>query len=565
MLPFGNLFASVWIVIFTVSRRPGEVVSPVALAAQDASSGNLIEIGVPRLLSVRHAPYPTGPQALLVTVDAALVVACHLALGWRVPERILDLMVEHRNASGEEPAKLVGGAAGASLRYGLSATSALTTGRSPEQMRLRLALAGDLLVGMAPELDIGRALLRGRYLCAVARINAVGVPVDVETIGQLADDWPAVWRRLVDIVDEPYGLHRDSRLDEAALAAWLDDRNIPWPVLTDGRLNLGDDAFRDMARTYPELRPIKELRATVLGFDPSAITVGRDRRNRTPLRPFASRTGRNQPSAKESVIGSATWIRHLILPTAGTGLALIDWEQQEFGIAAALSGDTSMQAAYAGDDPYLALAVLAGTAPGTATTASHRDTRARFKTCALGIQYGMGAATLARLTGQSEVAARELQRAHRKAFPRYWEWSDRVETQGMLTGAISSVFGWTRRIDSRTNARSLRNFPLQANGAEMLRLACCMTTEAGIKVCAPHHDALLIEAPLRDLDDAVATAQRLMAEATTVVLDGFKLRSSVRTVCAPARWREEKGRVVWEAVQRALCEIWPPARRRHAT
>jgi hypothetical protein len=34
----------------------------------------------------------------------------------------------------------------------------------------------------------------------------------------------------------------------------------------------------------------------------------------------------------------------------------------------------------------------------------------------------------------------------------------------------------------------------------MLRLACCLATEHGIKVCAPVHDALLIEASLNDLE-----------------------------------------------------------------
>ena len=36
---------------------------------------------------------------------------------------------------------------------------------------------------------------------------------------------------------------------------------------------------------------------------------------------------------------------------------------------------------------------------------------------------------------------------------------------------------------------------MQANGAEMLRLACCFATERGVRVCAPVHDAILIEAP----------------------------------------------------------------------
>ena len=167
-------------------------------------------------------------------------------------------------------------------------------------------------------------------------------------------------------MDCQFCVYREGRLDEGALAAWLDDRNIPWPTQTDGCFDLGDDAFRDMARAYPAVRPIKELRATGLAFAPSAITVGRDRRNRTPLRPFASRTGRNQPSSKASVIGSATWIRHLILPASGTGLALIDWEQQEFAIAAALSRDGKMRVAYASGDPYLSFAKQAGAAPAHA-------------------------------------------------------------------------------------------------------------------------------------------------------------------------------------------------------
>jgi hypothetical protein len=103
---------------------------------------------------------------------------------------------------------------------------------------------------------------------------------------------------------------------------------------------------------------------------------------------------------------------------------------------------------------------------------------------------------------------------------------------------------------------------MQANGAEMLRLACCLVTESGITVCAPNHDALLIEAPLAEFDDTVANARRLMAEASAVVLDGFALRTSVRVVRAPDRWTEPRGQAVWAAVECALAERGQPARRR---
>ena len=54
---------------------------------------------------------------------------------------------------------------------------------------------------------------------------------------------------------------------------------------------------------------------------------------------------------------------------------------------------------------------------------------------------------------------------------------------------------------------------MQANGAEMLRLACCLATERGIEVCAPVHDAILICAPLDRIEADVVAAQAAMGEA----------------------------------------------------
>ena len=51
----------------------------------------------------------------------------------------------------------------------------------------------------------------------------------------------------------------------------------------------------------------------------------------------------------------------------------------------------------------------------------------------------------------------------------------------MLTGKIETVFGWPLHVGAEVNARSLSNFSMQANGAEMLRLACCLATERGIR------------------------------------------------------------------------------------
>ncbi len=96
---------------------------------------------------------------------------------------------------------------------------------------------------------------------------------------------------------------------------------------------------------------------------------------------------------------------------------------------------------------------------------------------------------------------------------------------------------------------------MQANGAEMLRLACCFATERGIRVCAPVHDALLIEAPLDDLGGAVAATQGAMEDASRLVLAGFPLRADASLVRSPDRYTDPRGQRMWDSVWEIVAEL----------
>jgi DNA polymerase family A len=322
--------------------------------------------------------------------------------------------------------------------------------------------------------------------------------------------------------------------------------------LESGALALDDDTFRERAQAVPVLGALRELRASLSQLRLEDLAVGRDGRNRTMLSAFRAKTGRNQPSTSRFVFGPSVWIRSLIQPSRGFGLAYIDWEQQEFGIAAALSKDPRMLAAYATGDPYLAFAKQAGAVPDDATKETHAAERERFKASALGVQYGMGADALAVRIGQSPAHGWELLQLHRVTYPRFWTWSDAAVDYAMLHGTLHTVFGLTLHVGPQVNARSLRNFPMQANGAEMLRLASCLTTEAGITVCAPVHDALLIEAPVEELDAAVAQTQQQMSDASAIVLQGFRLRSDAQVIRYPDRYQDKRGAEMWKIVTELL-------------
>src|SRR5262249_41951650 len=152
--------------------------------------------------------------------------------------------------------------------------------------------------------------------------------------------------------------------------------------------------------------PLREVRDSLSKLRLNDLAVGPDGRNRVLLSAFASKTGRNQPSNSRFIFGPSAWLRGLIQPGPGMAVAYLDWEQQEFGIAAALSEDQVMMEAYRSGDPYLAFAKQAGAVPPEATKHTHGPERDLFKACVLAVQYGMGEASLAQRIGKPVPYAR---------------------------------------------------------------------------------------------------------------------------------------------------------------
>jgi hypothetical protein len=390
-------------------------------------------------------------------------------------------------------------------------------------------------------------------MAAAARMEWNGVPIDTDTLARLRTGWEGIQEALIARIDAGRGLYEGCSFRADRFAAYLAGRNIPWPLLPSGALALDDDTFREMARSHPgEIGPLRELRHALGQLRLNDLAVGPDGRNRLLLSAFQARTGRNQPSNSRFIFGPATWLRGLIKPGEGRAVAYVDWEQQEFGIAAALSGDSAMMEAYRSGDPYLAFAKQAGAVPPEATKASHKKERDQFKATVLAVQYGMGEASLAQRLGQSVARSRELLELHRRTYPRYWQWSEAAVNRAMLHGGLHTVFGWQVQAGPNANPRSLANFPMQANGAEMLRLGSSLATERGIEVCAPVHDALLVEGQANQIEEVVARTQAVMEEASKIVLDGFPLRTDAKIVRYPERYEDERGQKMWETVMGLL-------------
>src|SRR4051812_44280038 len=164
----------------------------------------------------------------------------------------------------------------------------------------------------------------------------------------------------------------------------------------------------------------------------------------------------------------------------------------------------------------------------------------------------MGPDALAASLGISHAGASELTRLHRDTYRQFWSWSDSVVSSAMLKSEMQTVFGWRWHIGVGANPRALMNFPMQANGAEMMRIAAIAATEAGIEVCAPVHDAFLIAAPSDRLDEDVEHMRALMTKAGEAVTGGFPVRTDATAMRFPNRYMDEGGRAMWGRVMPLL-------------
>lgn len=504
-----NDFSHIYLVDMGFDKLPAELPRVNSVLITNMKTGQLV---------FKKQPFElNGDNQLVVTRDSGKAMLGYLALGWSLPKYTIDLDIENNHAS---------------FSYS--------------------ELKADMNSTLLDSIDMEYALVRGDYLKASAVMESNGIPVDVELLNKLKANESAILNYVIAHYDADYGIHDSQKLNENRFQQYLTKHHIKWPKNHKGKLILTNDTFKKQAAIYPQITPLRKLRKFLSEFKTLNFPVANDNRNRCSINPFASKTGRNQPSNREHIFGPAVWVRNLIRTKEGMGIAYIDWSQQEFGIAAALSGDQAMQEAYTSGDPYLAFAIQAGSAPKNATKKTHSKVREVFKHCTLAVQYGMSARSLAEKIKQPVSFAEELLNLHHQTYKTFWKWSDGNLDYAMLNGHLTSVLGWRLKIGIDFNPRSIRNFPMQANGAEMLRLACCMLVDEGIKVCTPVHDAVLIEAPIDQLNQTVIRAQEIMATASSVILSGFELRSDADIYRHPNRYQDKRGAQTWKLINQAL-------------
>jgi DNA polymerase-1 len=178
----------------------------------------------------------------------------------------------------------------------------------------------------------------------------------------------------------------------------------------------------------------------------------------------------------------------------------------------------------------------------------------------LAIQYGVGSETLAGRLGISSFEANEMIVQHRELFAIYWRWAEDWLARALDAGVMWTPFDWQCRTGiTEFNQRSVINFPVQATASDALRIAIAMAERHGLKLLAPIHDALLVEAPIERIEADVALLREIMRRASRVVLNAtaagtLELRTDAKIVRHPDCYTDNRGAAIWAGVLKLLAD-----------
>jgi DNA polymerase I len=576
-------FKRIWSFDFEFRHENGEIPIPVCYTAKELYSGEVIMEWLDGVDNPTPK-YPMGSEDLFLAFYSSAEYGCHIALKWSRPCYLIDLFVEFRNITNGNfvPGgnNLIGvcnylGLPSDQVRKDLMRKRILEGPpySDEEKEQILTYCLSDVECGIGifdkikDRIDVQHALLRGRYMYGVAVMENYGIPIDTESYDLLKLNWDKIKNTLIERVDKDYDVYvfnsktGQYNFNIEKFGKFLSKHNIPWDVTkVSGALRTDDEFMKEQSKAFPLLQPLRELNYAKNKLKLNDLRVGKDGRNRAMLSAFSSITGRNQPSSSGYIFGNAKFIRNLIKPRPGEALGYLDYEQQEIGVAAALSGDKNLIKAYKSGDPYIEFAVLAGAVPPGSTKQTHPHIREQFKVCMLGVNYGMTEVSFSKKANISVLKAKEILQLHTNIFQDYWDWVNDYMDSGKLSGRVTTKFGWGYNVPvidfhskecnangKRKSYRTLQNFPMQGNGSDILRLAVSLCVENGIRVIAPVHDALLVEAPISDIENMVLKASSIMTKASEYVIK-FPLRVEAEIIKYPNHFTDERGDVMWNKI-----------------
>ena len=454
------------------------------------------------------------PETVLVAFAARAELSCFIKLGWKLPDRIIDLFFLHKLSINGDPSLAKGSSLISAcqmrgidhsktiqqkqhLQYmAIDPDAVFIEGNEPpkynpnhrpytdaEKQELLLYCQDDviatsqLFLAMQErgELNHPNLFHFGDFAIAQTYIELEGQPVhrakyecfrrnkeqiQQDAINQLLSNPAYTGIYVLQVGSKVYSWSMDGFID------FLNRERIPWPQSLNGKPNFDERVLKEKAEEYPILEPIRQCRKMVTALRSLQTDLDSDDRLRVYLSPFHTQTGRNNPSSKAFIPAMPKAFSTLLRAPEGMAIGSFDYGAQEILIMAALSADANLLADYATGDPYTAFGLQTGVMPVGATKKTHPVLRNACKTFLLAIGYGMGALSLMRRINAKvpelpfdEISARRYIRLFEDRYSTYIHWRNRAVQTGYIDREITTACGWSAKVVAKPDKRDFSRPP----------------------------------------------------------------------------------------------------------
>ena len=285
-----------------------------------------------------------------------------------------------------------------------------------------------------------------------------------------------------------------------------------------------------------EYRELSKLKSTYLDALPQQVNP-KTGRVHTSYNQAGSVTGRiasSDPNLQNIPIRTelGRQVREAFIAAPGFTLLSVDYSQVELRIAAHMSNDQAMLAAFRADQDIhtaTAAAIL-----GKTLNMVTKDERRHAKAINFGLLYGMSPYGLTRTSDLTLAEAEDFVEAYFKQFPGVKGYLDNMRRLAAKQGYVETLLGRRRYFpglksggNQQTRAREEReaiNAPIQGSAADIMKIAMVRVSSAlkenelSGHMLLQVHDELVLECPQKELKKTAQIVRAMMESAYNLVI-----------------------------------------------
>jgi DNA polymerase-1 len=375
----------------------------------------------------------------------------------------------------------------------------------------------------------------------LADMEMAGISLNTEFLmqmsGELSGRMNEIEQKVYSSVGHQFNINSTQQLSEALFTTLKLEPPGRIRRTASGHYSTSAEVLENLSGQHPvvdsilEYRELAKLKSTYIDALPLEVNpeTGRVHTSYNQTGSVTGRLASTDPNLQNIPVRTelGRQVRQAFVAGMGYQLLSVDYSQVELRIAAHMSDDEAMLAAFKNNQDIHA--TTAAAILGIPIDEVTKDQRRHAKAINFGLIYGMSPFGLTRTTDLTLAEAEDFVEAYFMRFPGIKRYLDRVRVQAAEVGYVETLLGRKRyfpglKTEQNQNIRNRAereaiNAPIQGTAADIMKLAMIKVAHAlkeggfSTRMLLQVHDELVLEGPEDEIPEAASLVQRVMETA----------------------------------------------------